>query len=70
MPLKNIYEMSVEMKSTVLGSITGTVTKIITGDVMSAIWVAMLTGGAAYIGQIIVKEAHKWLKEKFRKTNK
>lgn len=49
-----------ELKATGLGMIAGTLCKVITNDIFSAVAVAFLTGAAAYAGQQVAK----WVKIK------
>lgn len=50
--------------STIAGILTGTLCKILTGDIGTAILVAMATGSAAYIGQQITKWIHYKIKQR------
>lgn len=56
--------MAHEAKSTILGMVAGIFTKILTGDVITAVFTAFMTGAAAYLGQVIIKEIHLFIKRK------
>lgn len=56
--------MAQEVKSTLFGMVTGFWANIVTGNIMTAMITAFVTGAAAYIGQTAIKELHKYLKRK------
>jgi hypothetical protein len=65
---------SIELKSTLASTVTGSVAGlckvILSGDVLSGIVVAALTGGAAYGGQLVVKHTVEYLKKKISNSKK
>jgi hypothetical protein len=52
--------------STILGGITGTYVAF-QSNIGSALIVAFLTGGAAYMGQQLAKHVQSYIKKKFKK---
>ena len=56
--------MGNEARSTGLGMMAGFFTNIITGNYITAIVMAFFGGAAAYLGQLIVKEIHIYIKNK------
>lgn len=56
--------MGNEVRSTGLGMIAGIYANIVTGDFTTTIVMAFLCGGAAYLGQLIIKEIHSFIKNK------
>jgi hypothetical protein len=57
--------MAQETIATLSGAVAGIIAKILTKDLMTAIFVAGLTGFAAYIGQAAAKTLHRWIQKKF-----
>lgn len=58
--------MTQEIRSTAIGWVAGLGTAIVKNDVLVAVVTAFLTGGAAYIGQVLLKYVHLHLKHKIR----
>lgn len=56
--------MGNEARSTGLGMAAGFYANIVTGNYMTAILMAFLGGAAAYLGQLIIKEIHTYIKQK------
>ena len=56
--------MGNEARSTGLGMIAGIYANVVTGDFTTTVVMAFLCGGAAYLGQLIIKEIHIYIKKK------
>lgn len=59
--------MSNGLRSTALGTIVGTSIKLLfAAQLWVALGIAFCTGAAAYAGQLVMKYAHAWCKNKIK----
>lgn len=58
--------MGNEVRSTGLGMAAGLYANIVTGDFTTTVLMAFIGGAAAYVGQLLIKYIHIYIKSKIK----